>query len=209
MIVGDSVAFFLGQAMQSLRTDPPLAVFNAAIESCTFPPQVTRARYLRTNFEISTFGCDPGWEAGAVARFRPNIVFWITNGAANAVLYRGRWLETCSDQYASLYERSLRSEIALLGAHGAKVAFTTEVYPRYVYASADRPTDCENRLRRNVAAATRVQLIDLQGYICPRGHCRAKQNGVTLRIDRQHYEGAGGRLVAQWLIDQVNPKPSE
>jgi hypothetical protein len=151
----------------------------------------------------ATFGCNPRWEAGAIARFRPDVVFWIINSPADAMLYRDRWLDTCSESYAVLYERSLRKELAILGSHGAKVVIPTEVYPRYLFAHQDQSTDCENRIRRNVVAGSNVQLIDLNGFICPKHRCREKQDGVILRTDGEHYEGEGGRIVAQWLLDQV------
>ena len=209
MIVGDSVAYFLGQSMKTIHTNPPIWVFNAGTEGCTFPPQATKTRrfnsYYRTVTIQRTFGCDPRWEAGAITRFKPDIIFWFINSPADAVLVHGGWLETCSAAYASLYEQSLRKELTILGAHGAKVAFTTEVYPRYLFAEQDGHTDCENRVRRKVAAETKVQLIDLLSYVCPHGRCQDKKNGVTLRPDGEHYEGAGGQLVSKWLLEQLEP----
>jgi hypothetical protein len=72
----------------------------------------------------------------------------------------------------------------------------------------DRAVDCDNRLRREVAAETGTRLVDLFAYICPGGHCRVTQNGVTLRPDHLHYDGPGGKIVANWLIDQVDPARS-
>jgi peptidoglycan/LPS O-acetylase OafA/YrhL len=204
MVVGDSVAYLLGQAMKGVAKPSRVAVFNAAIEGCVFPPGIAGARYAGiTHKQLLT--CGPSWEAGAVARFRPGVVFWIVNGPADAVMYRGKWVDACSAQYASLYKRSLRKELAVLGSGGAKVVMPTEVYPRYYGADVDRPTDCENRLRREVAASTGTQLIDLQEFVCPAGQCRENQDGVTLRDDGEHFEGAGGRVVARWLFDQVEP----
>ena len=88
-------------------------------------------------------------------------------------------------------------------ASGAKVVVSTEVYPRYLFADSDHETDCENRSLRRAAAASAVQLVDLQSYICPNGKCRDKQDGATLRPDGEHYDGRGGKIVAQWLLDQV------
>jgi hypothetical protein len=88
-------------------------------------------------------------------------------------------------------------------AGGAPVVVATAAYGRYYAHSPDRETDCDNRLRREVAAATGAQLVDLAEYICPDHQCRTEQDGVTLRPDRLHYEGAGARIVAQWLFDQV------
>jgi peptidoglycan/LPS O-acetylase OafA/YrhL len=201
MVVGDSVAFSLATSMAGLDADPP-AVFNAAYPGCIFPPEVTQARYSNVLYSHAA-SCDPNWEPEAVKRFHPNIVFWIVNGPASSVLYNGRWIDTCSTEYASLYRRAVRTELGRLAVGGVKVVMTTEAYPRYVSAEVDKPTDCENGLRRAVAASTGVQLIDLQAYICPKGQCREKQNGVTLRADGEHYEGPGGRIVARWLLDQV------
>jgi hypothetical protein len=58
-------------------------------------------------------------------------------------------------------------------------------------------------VRSGVAAQTGTQLVDLRSYICPKGRCRIEQNGVRLRPDGVHYMGAGGQIVARWLIDQA------
>jgi hypothetical protein len=206
MIVGDSVAFYLGKAVQDINTTPPVAVFNGGLEGCAFPTGVTRARFHNatgTKLDQPKFSCDPPWRDGAIERFRPTIVFWLVHNPADSVLYRGRWLDTCSREYATIYESALRDEIARLGARGAKVVFTTEVYPRYLFADEDRPTDCENEVRRKVAAQTNTTLLDLNAYICPNAKCRAKENGVVLRVDGEHYKGAGGQLVFRWLYNQV------
>jgi peptidoglycan/LPS O-acetylase OafA/YrhL len=206
MIVGDSVGFFLGESFAELTTRPPLAVLDTAILGCSLLPEATSARYVNSDGNTviqPTSPCNPRWQPGVLDRFRPDLVFLIVSNAANEWRYRNQWVGTCSEQYASLYERGLLDELALLGSHDSQVVMTTGVYPRYFGANTDTQTDCDNRVRRKVAAATGTQLIDLQGYICPTRECRVKQNGATLRPDGEHFEGAGGRLVAQWLLDQV------
>jgi peptidoglycan/LPS O-acetylase OafA/YrhL len=206
MIAGDSVAYFLGSAFEQITPKQPIGVFNAGIQGCTFPQHITRVRYHNaygTDLNKKAFACDDVWEAAAVGRFRPDLVFWFVSNPGDFVLYRGTWISTCSSAYASLYERSLEATLKTLASQGAKVVLTTAAYPRYLYADEDHQTDCENRFRRVVAAKTGLQLVDLQGYICPGGKCREKQDGVTLRVDGEHFEGAGGRLVASWLLDQV------
>ena len=85
------------------------------------------------------------------------------------------------------------------------MVITTAAYSRYFLHGSDDPVKCENPLRHEVAAATGTQLIDLFEYICPHGQCRYKQDGVLLRADGLHYRDAGGRIVARWLIDHVDP----
>jgi len=126
------------------------------------------------------------------------------SGPAAELFRDGHWLLPCSAQYAALFRQRLRDEIAKLRSTGAKVVITTAAYSRYFLHGSDDPVKCENPLRREVAAATGAQLVDLFEYVCPRGQCRWEQNGVILRIDGLHYKGAGGRIVARWLIDQVD-----
>jgi hypothetical protein len=207
MVVGNSVGYFLGIAMGHVHTDRPLAVFNAAYLACTFPPEISGER-MKTPEGATvikpTIRCDPSWESQVVAEFRPDVVFWILSGAASAQQrYRDQWLLPCDAAYESLYERSLRHEVGVLGAGGAKVVLTTAAYPFLFAGAPHRYDDCDNRSRRKVAAETGAQLADLFEFICPGKECRERQDGVLLRSDGLHYEGRGGEIVARWLIDQV------
>jgi peptidoglycan/LPS O-acetylase OafA/YrhL len=212
MVAGDSVAYFLAQDFQKLRTDPPLAVFNEGILGCQFLPVplnatgTTRAKFHDTygSHTQRAFPCNHDWEARAVKAFDPDVVFWVVSNPVDALLSPDGWLDACSAAYASAYHRTLSRAVATYGSEGAKVVITTAVYPRYPGAAEDRPTDCENVIRRRVAASTGAQLVDMQAYICPGGKCRTKQDGVTLRVDGEHYKGPGGRLVATWLLNEVD-----
>jgi peptidoglycan/LPS O-acetylase OafA/YrhL len=206
LVVGDSVGYFLAQAMSELRRKPPIALFNAAQQGCEFPPPAKRTRRHNTERNVgieNTYGCDPLWEGTVVKKFKPDVVLWLASNPADAVYYRHHWINTCSQAYAELYEDSLREAFRVMGWPKTKIVMTTEPYPRYLFADEDPQTDCENRYRRAVAAETGVQIIDLFSYICPEGKCRTTVRGVTLRIDGEHFKGAGGRLVASWLLDRV------
>jgi peptidoglycan/LPS O-acetylase OafA/YrhL len=207
LVVGDSVAHSLGVGMQHLSVSPPVVAFNGAVQGCVFPDNVKRIRHRNAEghlYTFNTYTCDPAWQAGVIERFRPQIILWIVDNPAAAVVSGGHWVSTCSDEFASLYERALRAEIAKFAAHGAKVVMTTEVYPRYLFANDDPATDCYNAVHRKVAAATRTQLVDLNAYICPGGVCRTQENGIVLREDGEHYDGAGGRLVSRWILKQIS-----
>ena len=207
MVVGDSVAYSLAVGMQHLSLSPPVVVFNGAVQGCVFPDAVTRIRHQNAEghtYTFNTYTCDPAWQAGVIERFRPEIILWVVDNPAAAVVSGGHWLSTCSDAFASQYERAISAEIAKFAAHGAKVVMTTEVYPRYLFARDDPATDCYNAVHRKVAAATGTQLVDLNAYICPNGVCRTNENGTVLRQDGEHYDGAGGLLVSRWLLQQVS-----
>jgi peptidoglycan/LPS O-acetylase OafA/YrhL len=204
MIVGDSVGALLGQAMQTITTNPPVVVLRAALGGCAFPTGITRVQYRRAGGATSvrpTVPCDPIWEDAALRRFRPDVVLWIVSNPSDRMWYRGHWLQACTEPYESLYRSSLRKEVAVLAAHDAKVVITTTAYPET--PATNRRTDCDNALRRQVAMETGARLVDLFNYICPHGICRVKQDGMTLRPDGLHYAGPGGQTVAKWLVDQI------
>jgi hypothetical protein len=193
--------------MQHVSASPPVVTFNAAVQGCVFPDGVTQTRHRNAVGNTAVFdahSCHSSLQEQIIQRFRPSIIFWVIDNPANEVFVKGKWIDTCSEAYARLYERALRDEITALRAHGAKVVVTTEVYPRYLFARADAPTDCDNAIRRRVVAETGTEFVDLNNYICPGGHCRKTVNGVVLRDDGEHYDGAGGRLVSRWLLDHVS-----
>src|SRR5207249_3934355 len=132
MLVGNSLAYLLGPAFQHIRTDPPLAVFNAGIPACTFPPDITAPPVVARGERVDRAPCHPGWEAEVLKRFRPAVVFWVvSDGASGSVRYHGRSVKSCEEPYESNYQQSLRKEIASLRAFGAKVVITTQAYTRY------------------------------------------------------------------------------
>ena len=206
LVVGDSVGYFLAKGFESLHTRPRLTVLNSAYPGCSFFPDASEVRYrtqLGTTSAFPTSNCNPSWQTGVISKFRPNLVLWLVSNPADAFYAGGHWVRTCSAEYTTAYERRLHQELAILASQGAKVVMTTEVYPRYVDADADHQTDCDNTIRRRVALRTGVELVDLQRYVCPHGKCREKHDGVTLRVDGEHFEGAGARLVAGWILEHV------
>ena len=95
MIVGNSVAFRLGQSFQQLTTDLPLSVYNAGLLGCSFPPQVHVPTVVMPNgSQWKGVPCGPPWEPAVVRRFRPQVVFWVvTNPMGIGGTYRGRDVE--------------------------------------------------------------------------------------------------------------------
>jgi SGNH domain (fused to AT3 domains) len=206
LLVGNSVADLLAPAFEALATSPPLAVLDESVDGCGFPPDLTRVNArLPGGRTFPQPLCDPFWEPEVIARFRPDIVFWIVSDPlGTGGTYRGHHVRPCTEPYDSLYRKRLRQEVAVLGARGARVVIPTEPYSRYLgTANYDWATDCQNSDRRAVAKQTGALLVDLFGYICPKGECRVKQDGVTLRPDGLHFAGPGGEIVARWLLDQV------
>ncbi len=142
MIVGNSVAYFLGTAFEQI--DPKhLAVLNAGLPGCSFPPQVDVGNVMLPNgARFSGSRCDPAWESDLVKGFHPSIVFWIvTNPAGAGGTYLGHAVGPCSREWDDLYTQALTHEVGVLGADGAKVVITTSAYTRYLFIAFVRPSD--------------------------------------------------------------------
>lgn len=209
MLAGNSIALFLTPGFQATGG---LTVFDGAILGCAFPPNVSAYyRNLATHTLAVSSPCHPAGEVDELAAFRPRLVVWAVSDAPEPWSYEGRTLHACSSTYDALYTSALRAEITRLGQHGAQVVISTEAYARFTepgegvgaVAVPDRTTDCNNALRRQVAAQMHVALVDLFGYTCPHGHCLIRRDGVVLRPDGVHYSGAGAEQVAWWILGQV------
>ena len=98
MVVGNSVAFSIGQAFKDVATEEHLSVFNAGLLGCAFPPGIQLAPlHMANGSELTLKPCGPPWEPAVVARFRPQVVFWIvTNPAGLGGSYGGHDIEPCS-----------------------------------------------------------------------------------------------------------------
>jgi hypothetical protein len=206
MVVGDSVAAYIGREMRDMRSAPPVAVFDQATSGCVYPRQVTSEEFDLSDggtHERPTVACDMSWQSRVLRAFQPQLTFLIVASPANRVAYRGRWIHPCSQPYDSLFEQDVRDEIQRIRASGSRVAVTTTAYAANDFARTDRDTDCNNRLLGHAARATGAQLVDLFHYICPDGKCRTKLHGVMLRPDGLHYQGRGGQLVSRWLLQQA------
>jgi hypothetical protein len=203
LLVGNSVAHDLAPAFSAIAG---LDVLDVSVLGCGFPPELTGVVLkLPDGQAMGQPSCDPSWEATVVAKYHPTIVFWIVSDPiGTGGEYLGRRVRPCDANYDALYVARLEQEIGVLGRGGAKVVVPTEAYSRFPGAHYDRATDCQNAARRSAVAATGVQLLDLFGYVCPKGLCRTVQDGEVLRPDGLHYEGPGSDIVAQWLMSQVN-----
>jgi hypothetical protein len=213
MIVGNSVGFFIGKALQQVDRRPPVVTFDDAENACVFPSGATLVRYSGSDTGTTTglFNCDDSWR-NDVARFRPNVVFLIAQCCASEYQYGGKWMNACDPDYAVMYQRKLRDAIHTLGSTGARVVVTTTPYTELdVLSPANRRTiDCTNRLRRELAPRSGASVVDLFGWTCPSPPgCRTSVDGVQLRSDGVHFRGQAARVVGNWLLDQVQKEPSK
>ena len=210
MIVGNSVGWFLGKALEEAPPQaPPVVAFNAAFPACAFPSGITSVRMEDTaeSLPLETSACDQLW-AWDVGLFRPNLVVIVLATPIGTLHYRDAWTSLCAPAFDREYRRDLTDAVWVLGSSGARVALTTASYVRLGASNPtwDREVDCDNDVRRKVARTTGAQLVDLFSYTCPRGECRDSVRGVTLRPDGLHYSGASAQIVNGWILEQLDSR---
>jgi peptidoglycan/LPS O-acetylase OafA/YrhL len=206
MVVGNSVGWFLGRALERSGATPPIVAFNAARPACVFPSGVRDYRVTWPGGSVvePATPCDQHWTTD-LAQFRPNLVLWVVSPGTDEALYHGTWTHLCEPVYDTEYRRDLDDAVRGLHATGAQVVLTTAAYVRFGFPNSqrDQRVDCDNAIRRDVARATGAQLVDLWSYTCPDGVCRNQIDGVVLRPDGLHYEGRSARIVVRWILHQI------
>ena len=206
MVVGNSVGWFLGDALEkSPPRSPPVVGLNAAFPACAYPSAITGVRMEDTaeSLRLETSPCDHLWEWN-IGYLRPDIVLIVLATPIGNLEYHGAWTSLCTPTFDREYRRELADAVRLLGSAGARVALTTAAYVRLAFnPDWDRQVDCDNKVRRHVSRATGTQLVDLFSYTCPRGECRDTVDGVNLRPDGVHYSGPSAPIVNAWIVDQL------
>jgi peptidoglycan/LPS O-acetylase OafA/YrhL len=200
MVVGDSVADSLAAGLWAHHDPRPVQVISAALPGC----DLTTSRPLVHNVSghiVTSFPCETNWAAD-INRYQPDRVLFTFAG--DSIRNQD---PPCSPHYDDVYRTKLLSGIRLLQARGAQVSIATSaylmIYPIVPVATARARIDCVNAMTRAVAAQTGASVIDLNGFLCPKGQCLTQLNGKMLRPDGIHYSTAAGRTVGHWLLAQI------
>ena len=68
----------------------------------------------------------------------------------------------------------------------------------------DERQACSNEVIRDVVRdRDDAELLELAGWVCPDGECRADVDGVRLRRDVVHFQDEGARVVARWVLPRL------
>ena len=208
LVVGDSGAYFLGDPITAVADD--VTVVQRGQVGCgvlTVGGGVeTAAGFLADAPECASF---PTRLQSDVEAFQPTDVLfvysWPGNGAREI---DGELVDPCQATFATEYERQLAALAALAGSTGARTVVADVAYftaPDGSVAFAET-TDCLNDSIERVVGAD--NLLPLSDWVCPGGECLLEMDGVTLRDDGLHFEGPGGLLAADWIVEQLRSRAS-
>ena len=215
MIVGNSVGWYLAdQGFTPLDDEFNIITFNAAFPACHFPT-VLKERGPELGDGRASASCTHAWPS-AVAQFDPDIVVMLL-GATHVGGNRGDgWAKPCDALYKKWTSQGLTDAQRVLTSRGARLVISTTAYsPVFGFTPEVVPlTKCQNAtFLRYAKQHPEVGLIDLAKRVCPKyDECQAIEQGIKLRPDFLHYQGAGALLITRWMIPQLglpkNPHPS-
>ncbi len=214
LLLGDSVAASLGDALQREAATRGIALHTATRPGCGL---VTGIPTLPDG-EAVPWGKDcsdgtPGYLTSQVEEQAPQTVLWLSTWETADRLVDGTLYRFGDAEADAVVLERLEESRRLITQDGARLvlltnpprAETSETYVRN--PEDDRKIVRLNRLFREFAAEhpDTVSVVDLAEIVCPGGPpCPAEVEGVTLRPrDGGHYEGDGPGWVAPRLLDAI------
>jgi peptidoglycan/LPS O-acetylase OafA/YrhL len=213
LLVGDSVGCFIGASLDINQVRDGVVTLNRARLGC---PLVSPRAARSTDGEPITVypPCIDG-QQGAIRTFRPDLALLMVGGPDinEEDLGNGEWVKACDPSFDAWYAAGARRTIEALGATGASVVVVSLVLPPKIVdigpglvmpPEYSRAVECENgALRRAVGQEPGAHLLDLDAYVCPDGKCVDHMDGVELRTDGRHFQGAAANLVSPWILDHA------
>lgn len=215
LVVGDSVAFGIGKALQRWASATQHAsVFNLARRGCG----IARGGRLEDQYKRGGEICDNwpvAWSA-KIETFQPDVILVLTGGWDLRAHQLPDWPQprVIGDP---TYNQWLRSEyeaaLDLLTARGSSVLWlTTPCYRPLNKNQAEtglwdpeRVTEL-NAIIRGLAAerSSDLQLVDLDRLACPDGQFTNDLGGISnFRPDGSHFSDEAADWVIQWLAPQL------
>ena len=213
LLLGDSVGCFIGAALDMHQVQDGVVTLNRARLGCPLLAHRRERSADHTSAPVYR-PCIDG-QSAAITAFAPDVAVLLVGGPAidEYDFGNGTWVAPCDAAFTAQYEAGARRTIEALSATGATVVAVTTVHPPKIVdigagivipAVDGRDVDCENHALRNaVAAEPKARLLDLDGYVCPKGECRTSIDGVALRTDGRHFQGPAANLIAGWLLPRV------
>ena len=213
LVIGDSIGGNLATASESLASDFDLTVYDATSAGCVLTNGVSAARNIihgQYTYVSPIHRCEPQWNA-ADEQFLPNKVLlaYGNEGAFSQVLLNGQWVGSCDPSYQTWYIQQMSALIAQYQARGASVYITNVAPVTADWAPDDEAAraTCMDQIDARLARAIpHVTLVDLAGFVCPKGDCRGSYEGQAFRVDGLHYSLAAGQYVGAWVLGRLQPQ---
>ncbi|MBX3221614.1 MAG: acyltransferase [Labilithrix sp.] len=205
LVIGDSVAQYLGEAMRFHQAAASSFVAQRGVGACSI--HEAEVRYVKGE-RIEGTSCAQNWVTD-VAELRPDVTLIVLGGA-----YLGP--RTCQPDWRQAYRQRLTFLLHAMGSSAGRVILTLVPYPgqRWRTANMVELVDCFNDELTQIAEIERLPTIDLKTHVCPTTDCTLLSNGAAIRPDGLHFDGPGAVESAQWTLGEVRrialgPQPGD
>jgi hypothetical protein len=223
LLVGDSMAAFLGREWQTLAPRYGVQLINEGIVGCGL---TSTGKVMVQGEEISDES-SPYFSSVKCGQWSQ---YWTTqidqmHPQVAAMLFgpfevrdhlvNGQWVHIGMPAWDTLELSNLQRAVSVLSAQGARVIFFTSPYydEGEQFDGTPWPEDDPvrvnrwNALLRQVAAGHKgtVSVIDLGGYLSPGGQYASVVHGVAVRwATNIHITPAGAALLAPFVFPQID-----
>lgn len=194
LVLGDSVASFLGLAMRYRQDEFHAFVAERGVGQCTIFEAKTR---IEDGKRVEGTSCSASWVEDT-ARLRPDVTLVVQGGA-----FFGE--QTCDAPWLDAYEARILSLVRAMGPAAGRVFLATVPYPmdRWRWGNLLDRVDCFNAMLRRTAEKGHLATLDLMGALCPTRACIDDSHGKPIRPDGLHFDGAGAEDTARWVLREL------
>lgn len=225
LVLGDSVASFLGVALRYRQDEARAFVAERGVGSCSIFP--ARTRVVDGKPVVGT-SCSATW-ARDTEELRPDVTLLVLGGA-----FLGD--QACEPAWLDSYEQRILTLKEAMGASAGRVVLTRVPYPMggWRHGNVLGQADCYNEMLRKTAGKARLPVLDLMGYLCRArgdgeggasaplgggpgganrpegpGECMTESQGRPIRPDGLHFDGVGAEETARWVLRELRRMVAE
>ena len=185
LVVGDSVARFLGNTLRFRQANAQAFVAQRGVGSCSIHPATDGS------------SCASDWVTD-VTSLHPDVTF---------VLLGGGFLgpKTCQADWRKSYNERLTFLLQSIRPDAGRIILALVPYPgeRWRVWNTIALVRCFNDELSKVAKAEGVDTVDLIGHVCPTTDCIQTSNGWPVRNDGLHFDGPGAFETADWTLGEL------
>jgi peptidoglycan/LPS O-acetylase OafA/YrhL/lysophospholipase L1-like esterase len=194
LVLGDSQARFLGLALRYQQEKAQVFVGERGVGSCTI--LVSEHRVV-DGLLVEGESCATDWTRDA-AELRPDATFIVLGGG-----FLGD--RTCEPAWRADYKKRLLYLVESISPEAGRIILARVPYPmgRWRHSNMIERVNCFNATLDEVAAESRLPMLDLVGHVCPTTDCIFESQGAPLRPDGLHFDGLGAEETARWTLGEL------
>jgi hypothetical protein len=194
LVLGDSVASFLGLALRYRQEEIGTFVASRGVGSCNI---FESKPYVENGKTLMSSSCSMDWPKDA-AELRPDVTLIVMGGA----FFHEK---SCEPAFRASYEARILERAKAMGANAGRIVLARVPYPlkAWRYGKVPAQVDCLNEMLVGTAKKGGFGVLDLMGHVCPTPACIVESQGKPIRPDGLHFDGAGAEETARWALREL------